>query len=168
MPSENYLYARNTWTTAPGRRGRAGADRDGRCVAAYPDSAVVVVDFGIALDRREVILHPLREAGRAGAAGGLDAADLETVIKNRAVDESDGVLDASNVTVCYVDDPIEPGTTPGTREMRSALRSYEFKLSASGGEILTATGITFPTLDISPTGEALLLKPVTGASQCPP
>jgi len=130
---------------------------------------VVVVDFGIALDRREVILHALREAGRAAAAGGLDAADLETVIKNRAVDESDGVLDAGDVTVCYLDNPDSPNGYPG--DVGDAVRvaiAYQFKLSASGGEILTATGITFPTLDISPTGEAPLLKPVTGASQCPP
>ena len=29
----------------------------------------LVIDFGIALDRREVILHSLREAGRSAAAG---------------------------------------------------------------------------------------------------
>lgn len=130
---------------------------------------VVVVDFGIALDRREVILHSLREAGRAGAVGGLDAADLETVIKNRAVDESDGVLDANDVTVCYLDDPNEPGTYPGDAgdAVRVAIK-YEFNLSVGGGEMLTAVGIQFPTLDISPIGEAPLLKPVTGASECPP
>jgi len=121
---------------------------------------VIVVDFGIALDRREVILHSLREAGRAAAAG-----DTEAIIKQRALAESDGVLtDPNAVSVCYRDENGNRFADKGEAVVVGI--QYEFKLSAGGGEMLTAVGISFPTLDISPTGEAPLLKAVPGATFC--
>lgn len=123
----------------------------------------LIVDFGIALDRREVILHSLREAGRSAAAG-----DSEAIVKQRAVCESDGVLDVSDVTVSYLD---KNGN--GLAESGESVRvdiNYDFSLSVGGGEMLRAAGISFPPIPISPTAEVLLIKDVTGGSPqpCPP
>jgi len=59
---------------------------------------LVIVDFGIAIDRREVIQHAVREGARQGAVGAS-----ETAIKDIASSQSQGVLEPSDVEVCYVD-----------------------------------------------------------------
>jgi hypothetical protein len=118
---------------------------------------ILILDFGLALDRREVILHSLREAGRSAAAG----QDAPAVV-SRAVNESDGVLDAGDVTVCYIN---ENGGALG--DAGDAVRvdiNYDFSLSVGGGEMLSAAGIKFPTIPISPTGEVLLIKDTAEAS----
>src|SRR3972149_4866634 len=59
---------------------------------------LVRVDFGIALDRREVLQHAVREGARHAAV----AADINA-IKQRTVDQSQGVLSLADVSVCYLD-----------------------------------------------------------------
>ena len=123
---------------------------------------VVVVDFGIALDRREVILHSLREAGRAAAAG-----DSVSVVQQRALTESDDVLDDPNqVPVCYMDENGN-GTWGDAGDVVSVGIDYEFSLSVGGGEMLSAVGIGFPPIPISPTAEVLLIKDTSEASPTP-
>jgi hypothetical protein len=83
------------------------------------------------------------------------------------VNESDGVLAAGNVTVCYIN---ENGGPLG--DVGDAVRvdvDYDFSLSVGGGEMLSAFGVTFPTIPISPRGEVLLIRDTTEASpqECP-
>jgi TadE-like protein len=120
---------------------------------------IVILDFGIALDRREVILHSLREAGRSAAAG-----DSVSAIQGRALQESDGVLnDPNRVSVCYRDEDL---TNPlgGAGDAVVVRIDYDFSLSVGGGEMLSAAGITFPTIPISPTGEVRLIKDTSETS----
>jgi TadE-like protein len=120
---------------------------------------IVIVDFGIALDRREVILHSLREAGRSAAAG-----DSVSAIQGRALSESDGALsDPNQVAVCYRD---EDSTNPlgGAGDAVVVHIDYDFSLSVGGGEMLSAAGINFPTIPISPTGEVRLIKDTSETS----
>jgi TadE-like protein len=120
---------------------------------------IVIVDFGIALDRRESMLHSLREAGRSAAAGYSVSA-----IQGRALQESDGVLgDPNQVTVCYID---EDSTNPlgGAGDAVVVHIDYDFSLSVGGGEMLSAAGINFPTIPISPTGEVRLIKDTSETS----
>jgi hypothetical protein len=123
----------------------------------------LVVDFGIALDRREVIIHSLREAGRSAAAGNEAA-----VIVGRAVNESDGVLDSSDVTVCYADENVN-ATLGDAGDVVRVHINYAFGLSIGGGEMLSAAGVP-STIPISPTGEVLLIKDTleTSPTVCPP
>jgi hypothetical protein len=118
---------------------------------------IVVIDFAIALDRREVILHSLREAGRSAAAGN-DAA----VVVSRAVNESNGVLEAADVTVCYLNE--NGGALGDAGDVVRVDINYDFSLSVGGGETLSAVGVTFPTIPISPTGEVLLIQSTSEAS----
>ena len=65
----------------------------------------LVVEFGVGFSRWIVITNSTREAARFGAVQNGDAASLESDIIDRAVVTSNGLLDASDVTVNYVDGP---------------------------------------------------------------
>jgi hypothetical protein len=120
----------------------------------------LVIDFGIALDRREVILHSLREAGRSAAAGGSLAQ-----IQQRALDESDGVLtDPGKVTVCFRD--ANGNGAADTGEVGSVSIEYTYDLTVGSGEMLSVFGVPSPSFDISPTAEVLLVNGAPGVSSC--
>jgi hypothetical protein len=123
---------------------------------------LVLVDFGIALDRREVIQHAVREGARAGAVGATASEIIDTT-----VDQSDQVLDASEVTVCYVDGP-DANSSPGNAgdNVRVSV-DYTYSFSAGSGELLTAFGASVPSVNMTPHAEARLETPVSGATPCP-
>jgi hypothetical protein len=131
----------------------------------------LVIDFGIALDRREVILHSLREAGRSAVTGASVAE-----IQQRALSESEGVLtdsdsdgvldDPNQVPVCFLDESGNNLADAG-EVVRVAIH-YKYKLTVGSGEMLTAFGVTAPTVDISPTAEVLLVKSMAGVTPCLP
>jgi hypothetical protein len=121
---------------------------------------LVILDGGMAFDRREAMLHGLREAGRASAAGDAPSAVVSTAVAN-----SDGILSPSNVSVCYLDGP-DGNSYPGDRD--DAVRvniNYTYR-TVFGGGLLSDMGISSPTFDMNPKAEAVLLKTVSGASAC--
>ena len=59
---------------------------------------LIVVDFGIAMDRRELVQHAVREGARRAAV-----ADGVAEIKESTHNQSAGTLDEGNVSVCFVD-----------------------------------------------------------------
>ena len=121
---------------------------------------LILLDIGVAMDRRASILQGMREAGRAGAAGATAAE-----VTNVAVAQSDGVLDPSDITVCHLDGP-DAGSYPGDKE--DAVRvsiSHEYNV-VLGQELLAALGTAWPPLEISPTAEAALHEESVGAVPC--
>ena len=121
---------------------------------------LVIMDFGTALDRREVIQHAVREGTRAGAVG-KDAA----TIKDRTVDQSQGVLDTPDITVCYVDGD-DSNTTPGNAgdSVRvSATYVHNFSI---GGQLTRPFGFEIPAITMTPQAEARLETSVSGATAC--
>ncbi len=122
---------------------------------------LLFLDIGVAMDRRASILQGMREAGRAGAAGATAAE-----VADMAINQSDGVLDPGDVTVCHIDGP-DVGSYPG--DVEDAVRisiSHEYSL-VMGQELLAALGSAFPPLEISPTAEAALHEESVGAVACP-
>ena len=123
---------------------------------------LMLLDFGLALDNREVIQHAVREGTRQAAVG-LDELSVIDVV----VDQSQGVLEAGDVTICYVDGP---GGTPagfaGSDVRVSATFTYEFTLGS--GELLSAIGIDPNALSIemTPSAEARLETSNAGATVC--
>jgi TadE-like protein len=116
----------------------------------------LIVDFGMALDRRAVLQHSLREATRH-AAEGKDFATISSV----AITESDEHLAASDVTVCYIDEAGGPGSgDPGDVVQVHFEHEYQFVIGSG------AFGIGPPTIHLDPTAEAVLLKGVPGALPC--
>jgi hypothetical protein len=121
---------------------------------------MVILDGGFAFDRRETILHALREAGRSAAAG-----DSPSAVVSTAVGQSDGVLSSGNVSVCYIDGP-DSGSYPG--DVRDSVRvniNYQYQ-TVFGGGIIADLGMSSPSFDMNPKAEAVLLKTVPGASSC--
>jgi hypothetical protein len=121
---------------------------------------LTLVDFGIALDRREVIQHAVREAARQGAVGASVSA-----IEDAAIDQSQGSFTAADIDVCYVDGP---GGSPDFGRAGSFVRvsgeyTYEF---AVGKEFLDFFGIGAPGISMTPHADARLETSVTGAAEC--
>ncbi|MCH8051542.1 MAG: pilus assembly protein [Chloroflexi bacterium] len=123
---------------------------------------LTVLDFGLALDNREVIQHAVREGARQAAVG-LDEADVIDVV----VSQSQGVLEADDVTICYVDGPTgAPAGFAGSDVRVSATFLYRFTLGS--GELLAAIGIDPDSLaiEMTPSGEARLETSNAGATVC--
>lgn len=123
---------------------------------------LTLLDFGLALDRREVIQHAVREGTRQAAVG-LPEGDIIKVV----VDQSQGALKEEDVDICYVDGP---GGTPagfaGSDVRVSATFTYQFTLGS--GQLLDAIGIDPDALSIvmTPSGEARLETSNAGATVC--
>jgi hypothetical protein len=121
---------------------------------------LAILDFGLATDRRGTLHQALREGARAAAAG-----ESAEVVKSRIVDESQDLLESTDVSVCYLDGP-DPGTAVGGRgDGVSVSIEYEFNVVLAS-ELLDAFGAGVPPISISPQAEALLLKDVPGAVAC--
>jgi hypothetical protein len=126
---------------------------------------LVLVDFGLAMDRREVIQHAAREGARQGAVG-ASATQTEDI----TIDQAGGVLnaDGSEVEVCYVDGP-DPGIGVGNvgDNIRVSI-DYTYNFSIGSGELLSALGFGVPSVHLNPHAESRLETTIPGATACPP
>ena len=121
---------------------------------------LVLVDFGIALDRREVLQHAVREGARRAAV-----TDDPTSIIDTTVAQSQGVLDPGDVTVCYLDiDSNGRAGDPGDNVRVSATFTYAF--TVGGGEMLTAWGVPVPSISMNPSADMRLENSVGSATAC--
>jgi hypothetical protein len=115
---------------------------------------VVVVDFGLALDRREVVQHGIREGARAAAVG-----KSITEVRDVTVDQSKGLFAPGNVQVCYVDeDGNNLAGNAGDSVRVSGTYVYEFLV---GSAFLGIGDVT-----MTPSAEARLETSVAGATEC--
>lgn len=119
---------------------------------------LALVDFGIALDRREVIQHAVREGARQGAVGG----DAVTT----TVDQSQGLFAPGDLDVCYVAGPNgEPAGAAGSFVRVSGDFTYTFSLGS--GELLHAFGVSGPlSIGMSPAAQERMETSVAGATAC--
>ena len=121
----------------------------------------VIVDFGLALDRRSTVQHAVREGGRRGAV----TDDIGSVI-DRTVAQSQGLLEAGDVTVCYEDvgGNGNPGD-PGDSVRVSATFTYNFTIAFA--EIFNAFGASIPSgIVMTPSADMRLENSVGGAPPC--
>jgi Flp pilus assembly protein TadG len=130
----------------------------------------VLLDFGIAIDRRVVIQHAVREGVRQGAVGlPADLAGDDNDIKDLVVKQSQDTLSRDDITICFVDGP-DANTNPGNvgDSIRvSATYVYAFD-AVSGQLLLPLVGVNPGDLDITmtPNAEATLESSVLGANAC--
>lgn len=123
-----------------------------------------VVDFGIALDRRITLQHAVREGARTAAVEADPAAGVDAAVR-----QSQDLVDAGDVSVCFVDqndngraDVLEPIKV-------SASFTYEFTVPF--GSLLNALGMSVPTsIDMTPDATGALENDPAGAGfvECPP
>ena len=121
---------------------------------------LVLVDFGIALDRREVLQHAVREGARRGAV----AASISDIV-DVTVEQSQGVLEPGDVSVCYVDSDAN-GRTGNSGDNVRVSASYTYTFTAGGGELLTAWGVPVPSIDMNPSADMRLENGVGEAPAC--
>ena len=121
---------------------------------------LVMVDFGIALDRREVLQHAVREGARHAAV----AADINA-IKQRTVDQSQGVLSLADVSVCYLDSNGDGRAGDPGDDVRVGA-SFTYRFTVGGGEMLTAFGVPVPTIAMNPSADMRLENSVGSAPLC--
>ena len=112
---------------------------------------LLVVDFGIALDRRELVQHAVREGARRGAVG-----DPVAQIMEETHNQSKGTLanDTNHIRVCFVDKNDNGKPDPGENVRVSG--NYTYRFSIGGGEMLAAFGVGPPSIDMSPSAEERL------------
>ena len=123
----------------------------------------VLLDFGIAIDRRVVIQHAVREGARQGAVG-ASIAEIEAV----AVNQSQDVLDAADIEVCFVDGP-DANTYPGNAgDSVRVSATYVYSFASVSGQLLRPLGVNPDDFEITmtPHGEARLEGSVAGATSC--
>ena len=125
---------------------------------------MLVVDFGLALDRREVIQHGIREAARQGSVGkGI------TEVKDVAIDQSQGLFTAADLEVCYVDED-NNGNPGNAGDSIRVSGTYVYEFMVGSGEMLQVFGINANGWDITmtPSAEARLETSIAGAPECAP
>ena len=121
---------------------------------------LALVDFGLALDRREVIQHAVREGARQASIG-LSEAEIEALV----VEQSQETLTVADVSVCYADGPGgAPAGFAGSAVRVSATYTYHFSLGS--GELLGAFGVDPISVDMTPNAESRLETSVSGATLC--
>ena len=121
---------------------------------------LALVDFGLALDRREVIQHAVREGARQASVG-LSEAEIEALV----VSQSQEVLTEEDVFVCYADGPGgAPAGFAGSAVRVSATYTYQFSMGS--GELLGAFGVAPISVDMTPNAESRLETSVSGPTLC--
>ena len=119
-----------------------------------------LVDFGIALDRREVIQHAVREGVRQGSIGLSEPEIIDVVVA-----QSQDVLTAADVTVCYAPGGGgAPAGFAGSAVRVSATLTYTFSMGSA--ELLGAFGAGPISVDMTPSAEARMETSLTGATPC--
>jgi Flp pilus assembly protein TadG len=126
----------------------------------------VLLDFGIAIDRRVVIQHAVREGARQGAVGKSES-EITTIVVNQSQD----VIDPATVIICFVDSP-DANSYPGNAgdDIRVSA-TYIYSFASVSGQLLRPLGVDPDDFEITmtPHGEARLESFVADADDdvCP-
>ena len=121
----------------------------------------VIVDFGIALDRRIVLQHAIREGARYAAVH-ANADD----IRLRTVNQAQNTIAVADVVVCYIDGDDEGGSVgdPGDSVRVSATFAYD--LAIVGPVLSGLFQGNAGTIIMTPSATARLERTVSGAAAC--
>lgn len=135
---------------------------------------LAIVDFGIAIDRRVVLQHAVREGARYAAVGG-DALTSgtpanTTQIRNYTASQSQGIANAAgtvnnNIEVCYVNsNPLNPLGDVGDNVRVHIHYRYDFVTG-----VMTWINSSLGHIDMDPVANARVEQAqTTGATACPP
>ncbi|HXF50988.1 MAG TPA: TadE family protein [Dehalococcoidia bacterium] len=121
----------------------------------------VIVDFGIALDRRITLQHAVREGARYAAV----TADPNQVVTTTFA-QSQGVLDSpAKVIVCYEDrnGNMTVGDVGDAVRVKASF-DYDFPIFSGFFSIFGGDPVT---IDMSPSATGRLELSVPGATACP-
>ena len=123
-----------------------------------------IIDFAMAMDRRIVLDHAVREGARYAAV-----TDDEGLVRDRVIEQAPGMLDSSDITICYEDKDNPPdGVATGVRDSVKVTASFTYDLPIIRPALSGLFGGDIGTIDMSPSGSAWLEKSVPGGTECPP
>jgi Flp pilus assembly protein TadG len=117
---------------------------------------LVLVDFGIAIDRREVLQHAVYEGSRKA----IPCATVQE-IKDRTVAQSKGLLTDADITVCYIDSDANGDINAGDDVRVSA--DYDYNFTVGSDEILGFWDVTPPSIALTPKAESRLANGPLGS-----
>jgi Flp pilus assembly protein TadG len=108
---------------------------------------LLFVDFGLALDRRQMLQHSVREGAREGAVG-ASPLEIQTTTAERL-----GLTDISQITVCYTDTDGDAQFGEVGEDVRvGADVVYRF---ATGTDLVSLFGVS-PEIRMTPSAEMRL------------
>lgn len=122
---------------------------------------LVLIDGGFAIDRRIVLQHSVREGGRLASLAAAPAA-----VKTLTADQSQGLLDTTDVTICYVDTTGNGSVLDAGDSVRVSA-TYTYNFNGSGELIFNAFGVAAPSIDMTPHSQFVMNAPApSGATAC--
>ncbi len=121
----------------------------------------VIVDFGIALDRRIALQHAVREGARYAAVHTSEAG-----IQNKTVAQAQDVIAAGDVAVCYIDGDDSNTAVGDSGDSVRVSVTFGYDLAIVGPVLSGLFGGTTGTIDMTPSGTARLERSVSGAAPC--
>jgi hypothetical protein len=122
---------------------------------------LLLVDTGLAIDRRIVLQHAVRDGARLGSVA-AEPADVAA----RTEEQAQGLIELDDVTVCYIDGPDGNTTVGDPTDIVHVEVDYSYSFNTVSGGLLNSVGVSPPTVNISPHAEFLLEGSVAGATEC--
>ena len=128
---------------------------------------LAIVDFGIAIDRRVVLDHAVREGGRFAAVGGdafttgVGATDAD--IREYTATQSQGIAGAADIEVCYED--TNGNFTLGDVGDNVRVQAHYFHDFVTGFTGFFNTSLVGIAMD--PSASARLEQSAIGRTECP-
>lgn len=119
-----------------------------------------IADFGIAIDRRQVLQHAVREGARYAAVH-TSAADIQAYTSAQAQEIVDDVV----VNICYIDSN-GSGVAGDPGDAVRVRINFTYDLLLVGPILSGLFGGSVGSIDMSPSGTARLERSVSGAPPC--
>lgn len=127
---------------------------------------LALVDFGIAIDRRIVLDHAVREGARFASVGGqaLNSGSAASVqdVKTYTSAQAQGVVNNNTIGLCYVD---ENGSGFGLGDTVRVTADYTYSLVTGLNAIIP--GIN-PTIQMNASASARAEYAIAGTAACAP
>ena len=122
---------------------------------------VVIVDFGIALDRRIVLQHAVREGGRYAAV-----TDDISVVCDRTVAQAQDLIGPEDIEISYEDIDGNADPTDAGDSVRVTAH-FTYEPSIVGPVLGGLFGGSVLAIDMSPSASSRLEQAVPGDTACP-
>ena len=104
-----------------------------------------IVDFGIAIDRRLVLQHAVREGARYAAVH-TTTADIQ----QKTVDQGQDLIATGDVTVCYLDGDDSNSTVGDPGDSVQVSATFEYQLVIVGPVLTGPFGGGVGSIDMTP------------------